>query len=61
MTQPAAWSVEEARGRLLFDQLCAEADAEIERYAWLPEVDPPVIPHVARTDTGTMRAVVVAI
>lgn len=61
MSQSDAWSVEEAQGRALYAQLVAEADEAIERYDWPLPATPPLIPRVARTDTGTMRAIVVNI
>jgi hypothetical protein len=58
---PAAWDPDEARGRALFAQLRAEARREIESYEWRPRADVPPLPHIVRTDTGTMRAVVVSL
>lgn len=60
MTSSSPFSVDEMRGRLLFEQLWAEADALFGQMDWTtPTAMAPVIPHVGTTDTGTMREVVV--
>lgn len=58
MTHP--FSINEARGRALFEALVAEAYRDIDGRDWSTETaQAPPIPHVGTTDTGTMRAVVV--
>lgn len=55
------FSINEARGRALFESLVSEAYADIDSRDWATEItQAPQIPHVGTTDTGTMRAVIVA-
>ena len=59
MTHP--FSINEARGRMLFEELMNEALTDIAARDWSTETaQAPPIPHVGTTDTGTMRAVIVA-
>lgn len=56
-----AFSVDEVRGRLLNEKLHAELTRQIAELDWTTEtVQVEPIPYVGTTDTGTMRAVVVA-
>ena len=60
MNRHPGFRVEEIRGRLLHEQLLAEAMNAISVKQWPDRIDPPHFPQIARTDTGTMRAVVIA-
>lgn len=53
--------VSEIRGRLLHEALLLEARATVEATDWFrPTHEAPDFPTVGTTDSGTMRAVVVA-
>lgn len=66
MNRHPGFAVDEIRGRLLHDALLAEATAQVGLWCegnpvTIPPVQaPPHIPQLARTDTGTLHAVVVA-
>lgn len=67
MINRPAFPVDEVRGRLLYDALLAEARCQVGRWCdgvpvtIPPHQESPVIPTVSTTDTGTMRAIVVAV
>ncbi len=60
MTRSSGYSVDAIRGRLLHQQLLEEARQSIAAFQWAPTAEPPVVPHLGSTDSGTLRAVVVA-
>ncbi len=61
MTRTPSFPVAEARGRLLHEQLLASARAFVAAQNWEVEEGelPPLIDH-SHTDSGTMRAIIVA-
>lgn len=63
MTRHPGFPVDEIRGRMLHEQLLAEGRSEFEKWAATslpPECNSPEFPVISFTDTGTMRAVIVA-
>lgn len=67
MNRHPGFPVDEIRGRLLHDALLAEAREQIDLWCGgtpvivPPAQEPPAFPVLAKTDTGSIRAVVVAV
>lgn len=62
MTRQPGFPVDELRGRLLHESLLASSQDFVRGMNWMTETSQaPSFPDHAETDTGTLRAVVVAI
>ncbi len=61
MTRKPGFPVDEIRGRLLHEALLGPARDAVAAQDWSVETDQaPEFPTIGHTDSGTMRAVVVA-